>query len=44
MKTPIGKQQPSQKIWQQKVEWAGYKYVICRSLEDFISEINAYLR
>lgn len=44
MKTPIGKQQPSQKIWQQKVEWAGYKYVICRSVEEFIAEINAYLR
>lgn len=44
MKTPKGKQQPSQKKWQQKVEWAGFKYIICRSFDDFMSEINAYLR
>jgi len=44
MKTEKGRQQPSQKIWQERAEWAGYKYVICRSVEDFINEINAYLR
>ena len=44
MKSPKGRQQPSQKIWQRQVEWAGYKYVICRSVEDFIAEVNAYLR
>jgi hypothetical protein len=44
MKTPKGRQQPSQKYWQRKVEWAGYKYVICRSFEDFMEQINAYLR
>ena len=44
MKTEKGKQQPSQKIWQRAVEDAGYKYVICRSFEDFIEQINAYLR
>lgn len=44
MKTPKGRQQPSQKIWQERVEWAGYKYVICRSFESFIAEVNAYLR
>lgn len=44
MKTKIGRQQPSQKIMQRQLEWAGYKYVICRSLEDFINEINDYLR
>lgn len=44
MKTPNGKQQPSQKIWQRAVEDAGYKYVLCRSFEDFMTEINAYLR
>ena len=43
MKTPTGKQQPSQKIWQRKAEWAGYKYVICRSFEDFKQEIEQYL-
>lgn len=44
MKTDKGKQQPSQKIWQRAVEDAGYKYIICRSFEDFKSEIDAYLR
>lgn len=44
MKTPKGKQQPSQKIWQRVAEDAGYKYVICRSLDDFIGQINSYLR
>ena len=44
MKTPKGKQQPSQKIWQERCEWAGYKYIICRSFDDFRNEINAYLR
>lgn len=44
MKTEKGKQQPSQKIWQRAVEDAGFKYIICRSFDDFISDINAYLR
>lgn len=44
MKTPKGRQQPSQKIWQRAVEDAGYKYVICRSFEDFMEQINAYLK
>lgn len=43
MKTPKGRQQPSQKLWQTDAEWAGYKYVICRSLDDFMTEIRAYL-
>ena len=44
MKTPKGKQQPSQKRWQLEVENAGYKYVICRSFDDFMTEIYSYLR
>ena len=44
MKTEKGKQQPSQKIWQRAVEDAGYKYIICRSFEDFMEQINGYLR
>ena len=44
MKTEKGRQQPSQKIWQRAVEDAGYKYVICRSFEDFMEQINAYLK
>ena len=44
MKSPKGRQQPSQKAWQERVEWAGYKYVICRSFDEFKAEIDAYLR
>ena len=44
MKYPKGRQQPSQKAWQERVEWAGYKYVICRSFDEFKAEIDAYLR
>lgn len=44
MKTPDGKQQATQKAWQKAVEDAGYKYVICHSVEEFIEEVNAYLR
>lgn len=43
MKSPTGRQQPSQKLWQRKAEWAGYRYVICRSLDDFRREIADYL-
>lgn len=43
MKTEKGRQSPEQKEWQAKVEAVGYKYVVVRSLEQFISEINDYL-
>ena len=43
MKTAHGRQQPSQKQWQQLAEWAGYKYVVCRSFDDFRTEIVKYL-
>ena len=33
-----------QKEWQKAAETAGNKYVIVRSIEDFIREINTYLR
>ncbi len=44
MKTPTGRQQPSQKAWQERAEWAGYKYVICRSFDEFMAEIDADLK
>lgn len=44
MKTAKGRQQETQKAWQEAVEKAGYRYVICRSVDDFIEQINAYLR
>lgn len=43
MKTRTGTQQATQKEWQRCIETYGYKYVVCRSLEDFQNEINNYL-
>ena len=43
MKTAKGRQSAFQKQWQIDVEGQGYKYVICRSIEDFIDEINKYI-
>lgn len=44
MKTAKGRQSPEQKEWQAKVEGEGYRYAVCRSLEDFIKQINDYLQ
>ena len=44
IKTEKGRQQPSQKIFQQEVEKVGYKYIVCRSVDDFINEINEYIK
>lgn len=43
MKTPKGRQQESQKQFQRQAEAAGYKYIICRSLDSFVAEIREYL-
>jgi len=37
-------QRESQKAWQQAAEEAGNKYVVCRTLEGFISVVNDYLK
>ena len=42
-KTPTGRQSAAQKEFQRQVEAEGYKYIIVRSVEQFISEIKAYL-
>lgn len=42
-KTKTGRQQPSQRLFQQKVEAHGYKYIIVRSLEQFIEEVKKYI-
>lgn len=44
MKTAKGRQSPEQKEWQAKVEEHGYKYAVCRSLDEFIKTINNYLQ
>jgi hypothetical protein len=43
LKTEKGKQSPSQKEWQQVAEQNGNKYVIVRSIYEFIDVINNYL-
>ena len=44
MKTPKGRQSDSQKWFQGMAEAKGYKYVICRSFEEFRNEIKEYLK
>lgn len=43
MKTEIGKQSQSQKIFQQRVEAMGYRYAVVRSFDQFVAEIREYL-
>lgn len=43
MKTPSGTQSPTQKHWQKVAEETGNKYVLCRSIQEFIQEVNDYL-
>lgn len=44
MKTPKGEQSESQRKWQGAAERANNKYVVCRSLMEFMNEVNSYLR
>lgn len=44
MKKKGGYQSPEQKEWQKKVETHGYKYAVCRSLDEFIDAIENYLK
>lgn len=43
MKTPKGVQSDGQKEWQREAEKYRNKYVVCRSLQEFIYEVNSYL-
>ena len=42
-KTKNGYQSELQKQWEQKIINDGYKYVVVRSLEDFMREVKDYL-
>lgn len=42
-KTKDGKQSASQKLWQADAEAHGNRYVVVRSVEQFISEVRQYL-
>lgn len=44
MKKPGGYQSPEQKAWQKEVEAMGNKYIVCRSLNEFVRVINDYLK
>lgn len=45
MKTSSGRQSTSQKEWERIVTDKGeYKYVVCHSLDDFINEVDNYLK
>ena len=37
MKTDKGRQSPEQKQWQEMVEAHGYRYRVCRSLDEFMA-------
>ena len=43
MKTAKGRQRDTQRAWQKAVEAQGYKYVICRSFDDFKTQVQSYL-
>lgn len=43
MKTDKGKQSVAQVEFQKRVELQGYRYVVCRSLDDFMGVVNDYL-
>lgn len=45
MKTLTGRQSKSQKDWEQIITSEGdYKYVVCHSIDDFIREVDDYLK
>lgn len=44
MKTPKGRQQETQRAFQRRVERAGYKYAICRGIDEFKEVISKYLK
>lgn len=43
MKRPGCYQSPEQKTWQKNMERHGNKYVVCKSLDEFIVIVNRYL-
>ena len=43
MKKPGECQRPVQKEWQKECEAAGNKYVVCRSLDEFMKVVTDYL-
>lgn len=45
MKTPTGRQSTAQREWERLITQGGeYRYVVCRTLDEFINEVSRYLR
>lgn len=44
MKTPKGRQSPSQKEWQQQVERYGYRYEVIRDFLEFEKLVKSYIQ
>lgn len=44
MKTARGQQSALQRQWQAAVTLDGYRYIVCRSFEDFMAQVNDYLQ
>jgi hypothetical protein len=42
-KTATGRQSEAQRTFQQKVTNAGYRYVIIRTVEEFVEEVKNYI-
>jgi hypothetical protein len=43
VKTDKGKQSESQKEFERKALREGYKYVICKSIDQFVNEVETYI-
>ena len=43
MKSRRGTQEPSQKAWQNAIVKLGYRYEICRTLQDFQKLVESYI-
>lgn len=43
MKAGTGRQADTQRQWQKLIQADGYKYVVCRSVDDFVREVNEYI-
>ena len=43
MKTEKGRQSEAQKRWEESITKDRYKYIVCRSLDDFVAQITRYI-
>lgn len=44
MKTPKGRLSDVQKLWSKKIMANGYKYIVCRSFDEFRQSVEDYLK